>query len=67
MATHYVRQPSHHFKKSQLAHARPGKPVRTKSSSKVVHYKEPAPEEDEDSMAVSFLNYWYVKLLHERY
>ncbi|KAI4669783.1 uncharacterized protein J4E79_000061 [Alternaria viburni] len=64
MATHHVRHPSHQSKKSQPAHARPSRPLSkrtqshgTKAASKAVHYKETASDEDEDSMAVSFLNY----------
>jgi hypothetical protein len=64
MATHHVRHPSHQSKKSQPAHARPSRPLSkrshshgSKTASKVVHYKEVESDEDEDSMAVSFLNY----------
>ena len=70
MATHHVRHPSHQSKKSQPAHARPSRPLSkrthshgSKSASKVVHYKEVESDEDEDSMAVSFLNYWYVVVI----
>ncbi|KNG48200.1 hypothetical protein DDE82_007130 [Stemphylium lycopersici] len=64
MATHHVRHPSHTSKKSQPAHARPSRPLskRThshgaKTASKAVHYKDVETDDDEDSMAVSFLNY----------
>ncbi|KAF2027598.1 hypothetical protein EK21DRAFT_71604 [Setomelanomma holmii] len=67
MATHHVRHPSHHSKRSLPAHARP-KPAPlakrshsygSKVSSKNAHHKEPESElwDDEDSMAVSFLNF----------
>ncbi|KAF1941914.1 hypothetical protein EJ02DRAFT_466212 [Clathrospora elynae] len=65
MATHHVRHPSHHSKKPLPPHARSSKPAplskRTysygsKGSSKVAHHKE-VDSDDEDSMAVSFLNY----------
>lgn len=68
MATHHVRHPSHHSKKSLPAHARPSRPVSkrthsigSKGASKAVHYKDVETDDDdnddEDSMAVSFLNY----------
>ena len=67
MATHHVR-PSHHSKKATPVHARPSKPdplsKRSLSSgkgnhnSKSTHRKE-VESEDDESMAVSFLNYWY--------
>ncbi|KAL6705139.1 hypothetical protein ACN47E_007244 [Coniothyrium glycines] len=66
MATHHVRHPSHHSKKSLPAHARPSRPAslskRThshsgKGSPKIQHHKEFESEDEEDSMAVSFLNY----------
>lgn len=68
MATHHVRHPSHHSKKALPVHARPVRPAslskRThsygKSSSKVAHPTEVESEDEDESMAVSFLNYWYV-------
>jgi hypothetical protein len=65
MATHHVRHPSHSKKTLPARPARPASSKRThshgsKGTSKVVHYKEVEIDEEEDSMAVSFLNYWYV-------
>lgn len=67
MATaHHVRHTSHHSRKSLPAHARPSRPApqvkRThshgsKGSSKATHHKELESEDEEESMAVSFLNY----------
>lgn len=68
MATHHVRHPSH-SKKPLPAHARPSKPASlskrthshgSKGSSKIAHQRDFDSEDDEESMAVSFLNYWYV-------
>ncbi|KAH7065920.1 life-span regulatory factor-domain-containing protein [Paraphoma chrysanthemicola] len=67
MATHHVRHPSHHSKRSLPAHARP-KPAPlskrshshgSKGASKTPHPKEAEDDfwDDEDSMAVSFLNF----------
>lgn len=65
MATHHVRHQSHHSKRPQPAHTRPSRPAllskRThshgaKGSSKVAHPKDPESDDDE-SMAVSFLNF----------
>jgi hypothetical protein len=72
MATHHVRHLSHPSKKSQSAHARPARPLskRLHSQGKAAP-KPPSSKEadlcaadkhhdvddDEDSMAVSFLNY----------
>ena len=76
MATHHVRHLSHPSKKSQSAHARPSRPLskrlhsQGKAAPKPAASKEadlvyaadkhPDVDDDEDSMAVSFLNYWYV-------
>ncbi|CAA9963307.1 hypothetical protein CFE70_006737 [Pyrenophora teres f. teres 0-1] len=63
MATHHVRHQSHPSKKSQPAHARPSRPLskRTHSlGSKAASKSAPYPktdDDDDDSMAVSFLNY----------
>ncbi|KAF1834893.1 hypothetical protein BDW02DRAFT_497148 [Decorospora gaudefroyi] len=66
MATHHVRHPSHHSKKSLQAHTRPSRPAPLskrshsyggKGISKVAHCREAEVDEEEDSMAVSFLNY----------
>ncbi|KAI8942117.1 hypothetical protein NX059_000211 [Plenodomus lindquistii] len=66
MATHHVRHPSHHSKKPLPVHARPSKPAPlskrshsySKSSHKAAHSRDIDIEDDEeDSMAVSFLNY----------
>ncbi|CAO2651535.1 Nn.00g041050.m01.CDS01 [Neocucurbitaria sp. VM-36] len=65
-AAHHVRHPSHHSRKPLPAHARPSKPAPlskrphshgSKGSIKIAHHKEAESEDDEDSMAVSFLNY----------
>jgi hypothetical protein len=73
MATHHVRHPSHHSKRSATAHARPSRPAPLskrshsygKGASKTAHQKEPEAEswDDEESMAVSFLNFWYATRL----
>lgn len=65
MATHHVRHPS---KRSLPAHARSTKPAPLskrshsygKGSTKAAHQKEVDTEswDDEESMAVSFLNFW---------
>ncbi|EUC38326.1 hypothetical protein COCVIDRAFT_86946 [Bipolaris victoriae FI3] len=67
MATHHVRHLSHQSKKSQPPHARPSRPLSkrvqshaTKAASKVAPSKDAdlaVDDDDEDSMAVSFLNY----------
>ncbi|OAK97143.1 hypothetical protein IQ06DRAFT_308218 [Phaeosphaeriaceae sp. SRC1lsM3a] len=67
MATHHVRHPSHHSKRSVAAHPRPSRPAPLskrshsygKSSIKAAHQKESESEswDDEESMAVSFLNF----------
>ncbi|KAF1847505.1 uncharacterized protein K460DRAFT_374557 [Cucurbitaria berberidis CBS 394.84] len=66
-ATHHVRHPSHHSRKSVPAHARPSKPGPpskrahshgTKASfNKSPHFTEAEGEDEDESMAVSFLNY----------
>ncbi|KAH8724306.1 life-span regulatory factor-domain-containing protein [Phaeosphaeriaceae sp. PMI808] len=66
MATHHTRHPSHHSKRSLPLHARP-KPAplskrqhsHGKGSAKIAHPKEVEIEfwDDEESMAVSFLNF----------
>lgn len=66
MATHHARHPSHHSKKPVPAHARPSKPAPlskrslsyNKSSHKAAHSRDlEVANDEEDSMAVSFLNY----------
>ena len=70
MATHHVRHPSHHSKKAHPTHARTSKPAPLskrsgshgrKVNSHAIQHREVADDEDEDPMAVSFLNYWYVE------
>lgn len=70
MATHHVRHSSQHSKKAHPAHARTSKPAPLskrsgshgrKASSHAVQHREVVDDEDEDPMAVSFLNYWYVE------
>ncbi|KAF1357763.1 hypothetical protein EJ07DRAFT_167404 [Lizonia empirigonia] len=65
MATHHVRHPSHHSKKAHPTHARTSKPAPLskrsgshgrKSNSSATQHREVV-EDDEDPMAVSFLNY----------
>jgi hypothetical protein len=69
MATHHVRHPSHHSKRSLPAHARPARPATLakrshshgKSITKIAPHKDADSDfwdDDEDSMAVSFLNFW---------
>ncbi|KAJ4354863.1 hypothetical protein N0V95_003473 [Ascochyta clinopodiicola] len=66
MATHHVRHPSHHSKKALSTHAKTSKSAPLskrsgshgrKSSSNAVQHREVTEDEDEDPMAVSFLNY----------
>lgn len=66
MATHHARHPSHHSKKPLPVHARPSKPAPlskrshsySKSSHKAAHSRDlDLADDEEDSMAVSFLNY----------
>lgn len=66
MATHHVRHLSHQSKKSLPAHARPSRPLskRTQSHGTKAAALKATPckeadivDDDEDSMAVSFLNY----------
>lgn len=71
MATHHVRHPSHHSKKTHPTHARTSRPAplskRSASHGRKTHshavqqqevVKDKDEDEDEDPMAVSFLNYW---------
>ncbi|KAH6625696.1 life-span regulatory factor-domain-containing protein [Boeremia exigua] len=66
MATHHVRHPSHHSKKAHPNHPRPSKPAPLskrsashgrKAQSHTAQHREVVEDEDEDPMAVSFLNY----------
>ena len=66
MATHHVRHPSHHSKKAHPTHARTSKPAPLskrsgshgrKNHPNAVQHREVVEDEDEDPMAVSFLNY----------
>ncbi|KAJ4986438.1 hypothetical protein SVAN01_08130 [Stagonosporopsis vannaccii] len=66
MATHHVRHPSHHSKKAHPTHVRTSKPAplskRSGSHGRKVQlhpvpHREVVEDEEEDPMAVSFLNY----------
>ncbi|KAF3036809.1 hypothetical protein E8E12_005733 [Didymella heteroderae] len=66
MATHHVRHSSHHSKKAHPTHGRTSKPAPLskrssshgrKANSHAVQHREIFDDEDEDPMAVSFLNY----------
>lgn len=66
MATHHVRHPSHHSKKAHPTHAKTSKSAPLskrsgshgrKTSANAVQHREVIQDEDEDPMAVSFLNY----------
>jgi hypothetical protein len=67
MGINHVRHSFHYSKKSLPARSSRPAPLskrkqshRSKGASKVVHYEEVETDEEEGSMAVSFLNYWYV-------
>lgn len=69
MATHHIRQSSHHAKrtsvhvksnKSATLQKRSGSHGRKSSQKSTTSHKEVIEDEEEDPMAVSFLNYWYV-------